>query len=89
LTVCNIDNRDASLDCVPENVNVNALHPSCFLVLQAPEVLAFLDIMPMTRGHLLVATRKHRRKIGDLEPAEGRDIGEFLDYTVFLGILWR
>lgn len=39
-------------------------------------MIAFLDILPMTRGHLLVATRGHRGKVEDLDGREGSEIGE-------------
>lgn len=51
--------------------------PSCFLVLSAPSVMAFLDILPMTRGHLLVTVRGHREKVHDLGGGEGAEIGMF------------
>ena len=53
------------------------ISPRCFLILNTPEVMAFLDIMPITPGHVLLATRDHRRKIGDVEGEEGREIGRF------------
>jgi diadenosine tetraphosphate (Ap4A) HIT family hydrolase len=37
-----------------------------------------LDILPMTRGHVLVATRGHRVKVEDLEGDEGKAVGEFV-----------
>ena len=61
---------------VPETVDVRKVEPNCFLVLSAPEVLAFLDIMPMTRAHLLVVAREHREKIGDVNGREARDLGK-------------
>lgn len=63
------------LDAVPSAPDVTAVQPSCFLVLSTSEVLAFLDILPMTRGHLLVTSRSHRRKLADLEGGESREIG--------------
>ena len=75
IPLCNLNAAQTNLDCVPQEVDVNAIQPSCYLVLSAPEVMAFLDIMPMTRGHLLVTTRKHRRKIGDVKSEEAQDIG--------------
>ncbi|EAW10643.1 HIT family protein [Aspergillus clavatus NRRL 1] len=36
------------------------------LVLSTTSVLAFLDIMPLTRGHVLVVTRDHYEKLGDM-----------------------
>jgi hypothetical protein len=62
---------------VPETVDVQKIQPSCFLVLSSPHVMAFLDILPMTLGHLLVCVRGHREKIADVDSEEGREIGEF------------
>ncbi|RHZ68549.1 uncharacterized protein CDV56_109663 [Aspergillus thermomutatus] len=36
------------------------------LVLSTPHVLAFLDTMPLTRGHVLVVTRDHYEKLKDM-----------------------
>lgn len=66
------------LDCVPndENADSSRIRPNVFLVLSAPDVIAFLDILPMTLGHLLVATRAHRKVVGDVEGGEAREVGE-------------
>lgn len=37
--------------------------------------MAFLDIMPMTEGHLLVTCRPHRQKVADMQPEETADVG--------------
>lgn len=68
-------NVQALKRCVPETVDAEKVSPACHLVLSAPEVLAFLDIMPMTAGHLLVTTRSHRVKIEDVPGEESKDIG--------------
>ena len=51
------------------------IQPSCFLILNSPDVMAFLDIMPITRGHVLVVTRAHRRRIAEVEGEESREVG--------------
>src|SRR6202012_1226206 len=61
---------DASAD--PERVA-----PSAFVVLASQDVVAFLDILPMTAGHLLVATRGHVKVVGDMEGEVAREIGRF------------
>ncbi|XRM39617.1 hypothetical protein ABZX51_002967 [Aspergillus tubingensis] len=48
------------------------------LLLSTKHVLAFLDIMPLTRGHVLVATREHCERLGDVGVAVGREIGQWL-----------
>jgi diadenosine tetraphosphate (Ap4A) HIT family hydrolase len=40
--------------------------------------MAFLDIMPLSPGHLLVTTRKHNEKISDITGEEARELGEWL-----------
>lgn len=40
--------------------------------------MAFLDIMPITAGHVLVIPRNHRVKLGDLQGSEGAALGQWL-----------
>ncbi|EXJ86239.1 hypothetical protein A1O1_06609 [Capronia coronata CBS 617.96] len=54
------------------------LDPPSFVLFSSEHVIAFLDIMPLTRGHVLVAPRKHRVKVGDLTPDESGEIGRVL-----------
>ena len=49
--------------------------PNSFVVLRSRDVVAFLDILPMTGGHLLVTTRQHKVKVADMEAVESREIG--------------
>ncbi|KAF9887813.1 Histidine triad nucleotide-binding protein 2, mitochondrial [Aspergillus nanangensis] len=49
-----------------------------FLILSTKYVLAFLDIMPLTRGHVLVVTRDHYEKLGDMDVRASREIGQWL-----------
>lgn len=49
-----------------------------FVVLSTPLVLAFLDIMPLAPGHLLVTTRRHREKIDQVGDDEARALGLWL-----------
>ena len=53
---------------VPRSPDPDKLSPQCHLILSAPHVLAFLDIMPIAPGHILVTTRRHYRKLSDLQP---------------------
>ncbi|KAF2808471.1 HIT-like protein [Mytilinidion resinicola] len=57
----------------PERVS-----PSAFVVLASRDVVAFLDILPMTAGHLLVATRGHVGIVGDVVGEVGREVGFWL-----------
>lgn len=72
------------LDCIPSSAAVEParVDPAAFIVLSAPRVMAFLDILPMTRGHLLVTTREHRGKVQDVEGLEGRDVGELSHFCL-------
>lgn len=54
------------------------LDPPSFVLFSNEHVIAFLDIMPLTRGHVLIAPRKHRVKIGDLSTDESAEIGRVL-----------
>ncbi|KAH8727514.1 HIT-like domain-containing protein [Phaeosphaeriaceae sp. PMI808] len=61
-----------------EDARVEKTDPSSFVVLRSRDVIAFLDILPMTGGHLLVATRNHRVKVADMEAVESREVGFWL-----------
>ncbi|CAI7630795.1 unnamed protein product [Penicillium bialowiezense] len=52
--------------------------PLSHLILSTDHVLAFLDIMPLTRGHVLVAPRKHYNTVGDMGVQAGQEIGKWL-----------
>lgn len=54
------------------------LDPPTYVLLSTEHVVAFLDIAPLTRGHVLVAPRRHRVKVGDLKPSEAAEIGRVL-----------
>ncbi|KAL2421689.1 hypothetical protein ABEF95_002274 [Exophiala dermatitidis] len=54
------------------------LDPPSFVLFSSEHAIAFLDIMPLTRGHVLVAPRNHRIKVGDLSPQEMAEIGRVL-----------
>ncbi|CAI6248260.1 unnamed protein product [Periconia digitata] len=70
--------------CVPRDdgdvgsANPDRTSPASFVVLASQEVVAFLDILPMVGGHLLVATRHHRVKVADMKDDEGREMGFWL-----------
>ncbi|CAO2650441.1 Nn.00g017330.m01.CDS01 [Neocucurbitaria sp. VM-36] len=66
--------------CVPGEAEANyeKTSPSSFVVLRSRDVVAFLDILPMTGGHLLVTTRGHKVKVADMGAVESREIGFWL-----------
>lgn len=54
----------------PESESSQTAH----MILSTDHVLAFLDIMPLTRGHVLVAPRKHYGVLGDLGVSAGQEV---------------
>jgi histidine triad (HIT) family protein len=59
----------ADPDCVFCNIAAGRLPAS--LVYSGEEVLAFLDVRPVTAGHLLVIPRRHAAGLAELDPATG------------------
>ncbi|KAL5120296.1 hypothetical protein ACEQ8H_001854 [Pleosporales sp. CAS-2024a] len=66
--------------CVPDEkeADVEKTSPASFVVLRSLHVVAFLDILPMVGGHLLVTTRQHKVKVADMGVIESREIGFWL-----------
>jgi len=52
--------------------------PETFIVLSTPLLVAFLDIAPLARGHLLLCPRKHREKLTAVDPSEASELGGWL-----------
>jgi histidine triad (HIT) family protein len=44
------------------------------LVYEDEHVLAFMDIQPVVRGHVLVAPREHAAHLADLDPEDGKAV---------------
>ena len=59
----------ADPDCVFCNIAAGKLPAS--LVYSDQDVLAFLDVRPVTAGHLLVIPRWHAASLAELDPAAG------------------
>ncbi|MCJ1321443.1 hypothetical protein MMC15_006788 [Xylographa vitiligo] len=57
--------------------------PLARVLLSTPYLVAFLDHAPISRGHVLIATRQHREKLSDVSVEEGRALG------AWMGILCR
>ncbi|MCJ1399841.1 hypothetical protein MMC11_003044 [Xylographa trunciseda] len=57
--------------------------PLARVLLSTPYLVAFLDHAPISRGHVLIATRQHREKLSDVSVEEGRTLG------AWMGILCR
>ncbi|KAI1639248.1 HIT-like domain-containing protein [Biscogniauxia mediterranea] len=52
--------------------------PAAYVVLSTPSLVAFLDIQPLSRGHVLLCPRAHRPRLTDVTPAEAADLGRRL-----------
>jgi len=70
------------------NLSSERTSPPTFLVLRSsPVCIAFLDIMPLSPGHLLLTTRTHREKVSEVTDEEARELGRWL--RVLSGALAR
>ncbi|EXF78364.1 hypothetical protein COL5a_011580 [Colletotrichum fioriniae] len=56
----------------------NRIPTPAFVVLSTPLLIAFLDILPLSRGHLLLCPRAHRPKLTDASPDESAEMGRYL-----------
>ncbi|OJJ97820.1 hypothetical protein ASPACDRAFT_1857841 [Aspergillus aculeatus ATCC 16872] len=63
---------------IPPHSDLDTSTSTTHLILSTPSLLAFLDIMPLTRGHLLLITREHYEKLGDVGVGVSREIGQWL-----------
>ncbi|XXG98069.1 hypothetical protein Hte_004388 [Hypoxylon texense] len=54
------------------------LAPPAFVVLSTPALVAFLDILPLSHGHLLLCPRAHRPKLTDATAREAAALGAAL-----------
>ncbi|KAM0325686.1 hypothetical protein ACHAQA_006986 [Verticillium albo-atrum] len=52
--------------------------PASFVVLSTETLVAFLDILPLSRGHLLLCPRAHRPKLTDASEVEAAELGRYL-----------
>ncbi|KAM5354510.1 hypothetical protein ACJ41O_001157 [Fusarium nematophilum] len=59
-------------------LNPELASPSSFVVLSTPTLIAFLDILPLSRGHLLLCPRSHRPKLTDVTASEAAHLGRHL-----------
>lgn len=57
------------------SLNPDITSPSSHILLSTPTLMAFLDIMPLSPGHLLICPRAHRPKLTDSTPTEARRLG--------------
>ncbi|KAG5928147.1 hypothetical protein E4U42_001207 [Claviceps africana] len=59
----------------PPSIDPGLTAPSSFVVLSTPLLIAFLDIMPLSHGHLLLCPRAHRPKLTDATRQESLQLG--------------
>ena len=59
-------------DCVFCRIIAGELEAS--VVHEDERTLAFLDIQPLTSGHLLVVPRQHASSLADLDPEDGEEL---------------
>ncbi|KAK3307419.1 HIT-like domain-containing protein [Chaetomium strumarium] len=60
------------------NPTLTSPQPSAFIILSTPDLIAFLDIMPLSLGHVLLCPRAHRPKLTDVTPTESVELGRYL-----------
>ncbi|WYZ35302.1 hypothetical protein EsH8_I_001578 [Colletotrichum jinshuiense] len=61
-----------------QTLDPNRISTPAFVVLSTPTLIAFLDILPLSRGHLLLCPRTHRPKLTDASPEESAEMGRYL-----------
>lgn len=54
------------------------IFPQAHIIISTDGVLAFLDIQPLTRGHVLVCPRDHVERVTDMTPTESCRVGAWL-----------
>ncbi|GAB0132320.1 hypothetical protein EsDP_00000760 [Epichloe bromicola] len=62
----------------PSSIEPGLTTPASFVVLSTPLLIAFLDIMPLSRGHLLLCPRAHRHKLTDVTRRESLQLGNYV-----------
>lgn len=74
---CAISSAHAPYDPLhpPKAISPSITTPASFIALSTPELVAFLDILPLSRGHLLLCPRAHRPKLTDASAREARSLG--------------
>ncbi|KAE8352814.1 hypothetical protein BDV28DRAFT_134441 [Aspergillus coremiiformis] len=69
-------NNQTALPFPPNSPNTP--QPTTHLILSTKHVIAFLDIMPLTQGHILVLPRSHYEKLSDIDIPVSRELGQWL-----------
>eukprot|EP01088_Endostelium_zonatum_P019584 TRINITY_DN683_c0_g1_i1.p1 TRINITY_DN683_c0_g1~~TRINITY_DN683_c0_g1_i1.p1 ORF type:complete len:135 (-),score=28.51 TRINITY_DN683_c0_g1_i1:15-419(-) len=50
----------------------------CHKVMETEQTLAFMDVFPLSKGHVLVIPKKHSVKVHEMNPEEMADLGPVL-----------
>jgi len=69
-----LQSSTSASDAGPDPLRPENTFPPSYVILSTPDVIAFLDIAPLTRGHILLATRRHLAKTVNLTTAEGAEV---------------
>lgn len=68
----------AAAAAASDPLNPDKISPAAFIVLSTPALVAFLDIMPLSPGHLLLCPRRHATKLTDVTGGEAGALGRAL-----------
>lgn len=60
------------------SLDPEAISPSTFLVLSTPLLIAFLDILPLSHGHVLLCPRRHAQKLTSATRDESASLGVYV-----------
>lgn len=61
-------------DTKHSNWDPDRLSPPTYVLLSTEHVVAFLDIAPLTKGHVLLTPRRHRIKIENCSSDEAAEV---------------
>lgn len=62
----------------PSSIDPELTSPSSFIILSTPTLIAFLDILPLSPGHILLCPRRHSQKLYDVSSHEAGELGRYL-----------
>ena len=65
----------STLPSSTQQLDPHKLDPPAYVILSTEDVVAFFDVYPLTRGHVLVCPRRHAEKVGDMSSKEGVEVG--------------
>lgn len=71
--------KDLQEDCAFCRIVAKAA--DAHIVYEDEENIAFLDILPLRRGHTLVVPKKHVQQLSHLEPEQAASLGKALVVT--------